>query len=124
MPKDNAERVFDALMPLPQAHLYLADPLEGYSFVPANMVKVDFAFWTGKNIVAIEVDGGSHIGSEAHVRKDRLLRRAGVDVIHILNSELSRHGGKVITRLLPQPVTEFWTSAGQAQPYEPLALGF
>ena len=104
--------VFQALFPLPQAHLYQADPLEGtFSFAPNRMMKVDFAFWTGKKFVAVEIDGESHVGSAAHVQKDRRLQRAGVEVIHILNSELDKYGVKVIERLMPVEVTKFWSDA-------------
>jgi hypothetical protein len=109
-PYDDPHWIFAALMPLPQAHLYLLDPLSktGGAYDPQRMVKVDFAFWTGTRIVAIEIDGGSHIGSEDHVTKDRLLQRAGVTVIHILNQELLQHGTDAITKLLPEDVFEFW----------------
>lgn len=107
--KKEIDAVFSALMPLPQAHLYLQNPLEdGFSFMPKNMVKVDFAFWTGATIIAVEIDGASHIGSEKHIEKDRMLQRAGVSVIHILNSELLKHGDKVISRLMPKSITKFW----------------
>ena len=72
------------------------------------MFKVDFAFWTGKNFVAVEIDGSSHVGNERHVTKDRMLQRAGVQVIHILNSEVLQHGNEVIERLLPREITNFW----------------
>jgi hypothetical protein len=111
-PYDDSNWIFDALLPLPQAHLYQSNPLDDkYSFVPSRMMKVDFAFWTGERLVAVEIDGGSHIGSEAHVVKDRLLQRAGVHVIHILNSELTTHGSKIIKRLLPDEITRFWKFA-------------
>jgi hypothetical protein len=104
--------IFESLLPLPQAHLYQPNPLvDPFSFVPSRMMKVDFAFWTGKRLVAVEIDGGSHIGSEAHIEKDRLLQRAGVQVIHILNSEITKYGTKVIARLLPEELTHFWTFA-------------
>ena len=114
-PWNDDDWVFAALIPLPQAHLYLEDPLKEPSFTDEPsftldqvMVKVDFAFWDGKRIIAVEVDGGSHIGSEKHIRKDRLLSRAGVETIHIHNSELKNHGTKVICRLLPTQITKFW----------------
>ena len=103
--------MFAGLMPLPQAHLYLEDPLrptERHNIAPNTMVKVDFAFWTGKRVIAVEIDGGSHIGSENHVRKDRLLHRAGVEIIHILNDELTTHGIKAIEKLLPEEITHYW----------------
>ncbi len=110
-PYDDDDWVFEALIPLPQAHLYQTNPLEDdYSFVPSRMMKVDFAFWTGKRLVAVEVDGGSHIGNESHVEKDRLLLRSGVHIVHILNSEITKYGIKVIERLLPSEIIEFWRS--------------
>ena len=84
------------------------------------MFKVDFAFWTGEELVAIEIDGGSHIGSEKHVRKDRMLQRAGVPVIHILNKEVEEHPDAVIRRLLPDQISEFWNHLSP-YPYNPLA---
>lgn len=114
-PWNDEEWVFDALLPLPQAHLYHSDPLQDdFQFVPKKMMKVDFAFWTGKHFIAVEIDGSSHAGNEDHVRKDRLLQRAGVQVVHILNSEILKHGIKVIERLLPSEITKFWRSAEES----------
>ena len=108
-PYDDDDWIFEALIPLPQAHLYQTNPLEDeYSFVPKRMMKVDFAFWTGRRLIAVEIDGGSHIGSESHIEKDRLLQRAGVGVVHILNSEIAKYGKKVVERLLPPEITQFW----------------
>jgi Protein of unknown function (DUF559) len=98
--------VWSALLPLPQAHLYVEDPFsETFSYVPEDMRKVDFAFWTGQRFIAVEIDGSSHLGSEEHIRKDRALQRAGVLVIHILNKELLEHGQRVVEKLIPREVT-------------------
>lgn len=98
--------VLRSRLPLPQAHLYVENPLNRSQFNlrPENMFMVDFAFWTGEHLVAVEVDGGSHIGSPDHVRKDRMLQRAGVQVVHVLNEELDKHGTDVISRLLPDEI--------------------
>lgn len=120
-PYDDEAWIFDALLPLPQAHLYQANPLDDhYTFAPTRMMKVDFVFWTGKRLVAVEIDGGSHLGSEAHVEKDRLLQRAGVQVVHILNSEIRKYGIKVVERLLPDEITLFWKSVELKWRYNPL----
>ncbi len=111
---DDPKSVFDALLPLPQAHLYLNDPLnDRWSFPPERMVKVDFAFWTGQRILALEIDGASHVGSEQHVVKDRLLKRAGVDVVHFLHSELLKHGKRLIMDLLPGQIV--WWHQGASE---------
>lgn len=92
-----------ALAPIPQAHLYLDDPLDPDGAPePGFMVKADFAFWTGTGFVVVEIDGGSHIGNPRHITKDRALRTAGVEVIHILNEEITRWGSALLDRLLPQ----------------------
>jgi very-short-patch-repair endonuclease len=120
-PYNDADWVFEAMMPLPQAHLYQNDPLEDdFHFAPNRMMKVDFAFWTGKRLVAVEIDGSSHSGSEAHVQKDRLLQRSGVHVIHILNNEIAKHGMKVIRRLLPAEITQFWKAPEEKYRINPL----
>jgi len=109
LPGSDARWAYEALLPLPQAHLYLRDPLaESFSFTPERMFKVDFAFWTGKRLIAIEVDGKSHIGSPHHIVKDRLLQRANVHVIHIMNEELVKHGTAVIEKLLPREISKWW----------------
>jgi hypothetical protein len=121
-PHDGKAWIFEALLPLPQAHLYLHDPLRHTTtFAPSQMKKVDFAFWTGERLIAVEIDGASHVGNEAHVTKDRLLRRSGVDVIHILNSELDRHGIEVVRRLLPPELTRFWKRPEERYRFNPLA---
>lgn len=124
-PKNDPDWVFDALLPLPQAHLYSNDPLrENYSFVPDRMVKIDFAFWTGTEILAVEIDGSSHVGSESHVQKDRMLQRVGIPVFHILNAELLKHGQRVITHLLPPSVTHYWRNAEASFRRNPLGIPF
>lgn len=92
------------------------------SFVPERMVKVDFAFWTGTDIVAVEIDGSSHIGSQNHVTKDRLLQRAGVNVIHILNDELLKHHDKVITKLMPPEISKYWVGNEDSLHLNPLDI--
>ena len=75
---------------------------------PTNNFRVDFGFWTGTQLIAVEIDGKEPEGYERDVRRDRLLRRAEVDVVHILNTEIERHGIKVISELLPKPITFDW----------------
>ena len=110
--------MFQALLPLPQAHVYVTDALvdavEGSS--PPIMYMVDFAFWTGKRLVAVEIDGTSHVGDPKHVRKDRQLTEAGVKVVHILNEEVFDHGEAVVERLLPKDVSDFWSRRPWGRP--------
>jgi len=48
--------------------------------------------WTGNRLIAIEIDGNEPGGYARDIRRDRLLRRADVDVIHILNTEIDADG--------------------------------
>jgi very-short-patch-repair endonuclease len=71
------------------------------SYEPKNNFRVDFGFWDGQQLIAVEIDGAEPEGYAKDIRRDRLLRRAGVDVIHILNLELERHKGRALDELLP-----------------------
>jgi hypothetical protein len=90
----------DVLTPIPQAWSYCHDPLKPYTFI----FRVDFAFWSGEKFYAMEIDGNEPEGYAADVRRDRLLRRAGIDVIHVLNSEIMEHGVKIIRALMPSEI--------------------
>ena len=117
-PATDEAHLWGALLPLPQAHLYCEDPLvEGATFVPERMFKVDFLFWSGKQLIAVEIDGSSHIGSETHIIKDRLLQRSGVHVVHITNREVFEFGTKIIRKLLPAPVWRFNLSKWPRSPW-------
>jgi hypothetical protein len=101
---------YSALLPIPQMQVYVHDPLEDavFRFEPSNNFRVDFGFWTGMRLVAIEIDGNEPEGYAADVRRDKLLRRANVDVVHILNTEIDKHGGKVVSHLLPHALQYDW----------------
>lgn len=98
--------LFNVLAPIPQAQFYCHDPLQPHSFIPENNFRVDFAFWTGEKFIAIEIDGNEPEGYAADVRRDRLLRRAGVDLVHILNTEIMEHGEKIVRSLVPREIRE------------------
>lgn len=105
---EDANALFAAPLPLPQAHVYAKDPFTKWSWRPDRMYKLDFAFWTGQELVGVEIDGPSHWGSSGHIKKDRDLQRAGVHVVHILNEELAEHGRDAVSRLLPPTVLDGW----------------
>ena len=91
-----------ALLPIPELQLYVQDPLvEEVSFQPDNNFRVDYGFWNGEKLIAVEIDGAEPAGYAREIRRDRLLRRAGVDVIHITNWEIQKHRGLALVRLLP-----------------------
>ena len=83
--------LWGALLPIPELQLYVQDPLASVqSYEPNNNFRVDYGFWDGERLIAVEIDGAEPEGYAKDIRRDRLLRRAGVDVIHILNLELER----------------------------------
>ena len=104
--KQQSNSLFNTLMPIPQAQFYCHDPLEKHAFTPENNFRVDFAFWTGTKFIAVEIDGSEPDGYAADVRRDRLLRRAGVDLVHILNTEIMQHSDKIIRALLPSEILQ------------------
>ena len=94
------EMQMQALLPLPQAHLYLDDKLSGKN----HMQKTDFAFWTGDKIIAVEIDGdGKRISDIAP--RDRRYKDAGIEVIHILNSEINQYGHSIMD-VLPKELKD------------------
>lgn len=117
--------VFNALLPIPEMQVYVHDPLEEDwdTFEPTNNFRVDFSFWTGAQLVAVEIDGNDPTGYARDVRRDRMLRRAEIGVVHILNTELSEHGKKVIQKLLPSEISHAWRSL-EAPRYNPLIIPF
>jgi len=104
---------YNALLPIPQMQLYVHDVLDfdRWSFEPNNNFRVDFGFWTGTKLIAVEIDGNEPEGYARDIRRDRLLRRAEVDVVHILNTEIDKHGVRLMMRLLPQSIAFDWTEA-------------
>lgn len=98
----STEDVWRALVPIPEMQLYVQDPLASVeSYEPQNNFRVDFGFWDGERLTAVEIDGAEPEGHARDVRRDRMLRRAGVDVIHILNFELAKHKARALAELLP-----------------------
>jgi hypothetical protein len=104
MPNYKAETdVWRALLPIPELQLYVNDPLAATrSYEPNNNFRVDYGFWDGNQLIAVEIDGAEPAGYAKDIRRDRLLRRAGVDVIHITNFEIAKHKGTALVRLLPR----------------------
>jgi hypothetical protein len=104
------KRVFNALIPLPEMQIYVSDPLNDRSYggyAPENNFRVDFGFWTGTKLIAVEIDGNNPQGYADDVRRDRLLRRANIDVFHLTNSEVLTFGKKII-HVLPEELGIAW----------------
>jgi hypothetical protein len=68
---------FAACMPLPRAHLYLPDCGQADDYQPADFIAVDFAFWSGTELIAVVIDNGN---TPTGARKKALGRLAANDI--------------------------------------------
>lgn len=87
---------FSACMPLPRAHLYVPENApEGASetgntndYQQADFIMVDFAFWSGADLVAVVIDKGNTLIGARKRALDRLvannikLKSIGMDALH------------------------------------------
>jgi hypothetical protein len=95
--------VWRALLPIPEMQMYVYDPLATTVTNQPNInFRVDYGFWDGEQLHAVEIDGSEPDGYARDIRRDRLLQNAGLNVIHILNVELAKHRGRALQKLLPQ----------------------
>lgn len=101
--------VFSAPLPLPRAHLPVADMGGG----PGRRIRVDFAFWSRGRLVAIDLIGSATITAERVADRDDL-RAAGVEVIEVRDDDLTDDGG--LSGLLPADFHTFWRD-------QPLPIG-
>jgi hypothetical protein len=99
---------FSALRPLPRAHLGTAEDT-------AAMIRVDIAFWTGAEIVAIDLLGSETRGN-SHARRREDLARIGVRLIEIHHEILAEARSSDFAALLPTIFHRFWET-------EPLPSG-
>jgi hypothetical protein len=105
---------FSALRPLPQAHL---PPGE------AAPARVDFAFWDGAGLIAIELEGS---GSPRKSRRDELARleAAGIMLVRVPGAPLQQQGERLLAQLLPPRFHRFWAGVTlPSSPFGPEALG-
>jgi hypothetical protein len=100
---------YAALCPLPQARLPAAPE-----------TPVDFAFWTGESLYAVDIVGATS-QSRSHQAARARLRESGISVIEIAGAELeSSPPGDLMSRL-PADFREFWRS--EALPSSPFRVG-
>jgi len=100
---DKITDVWRALLPIPECQLYVNDPLApSVNDQPDNNFRFDYGFWDGKKLIAVELDGAEPGGNAKDIRRDRLLQRAGVDVIHIHNTEIMQHRAQMLYEWLPR----------------------
>jgi hypothetical protein len=100
--------VWRALLPIPELQFYVREPLSSFeSYQPDINVRVDYGFWDGQKWIAVEIDGAEPAGYARDIRRDRQLRQAELDVIHILNFEILQHKGRALWKYLPRTLFGF-----------------
>jgi len=124
--KQRIYRIFNVLLPIPEMQIYVHDPLTSeMNFEPDNNFRVDFGFWNGRNIIAVEIDGMPPPDKfkQEYIRdkqRDRMLRRANIDLVHILNNELDRFGKQAINALLPREIFKIEEKTVEKLPFDPI----
>lgn len=98
----DADFGFSALRPLPRAHL--------------NDVCVDFIFWTGSTLLAIDITGDDAHGPAWEARRSKLIT-AGAQPIEIPAATVARDDPALLENLLPREFVEFWQ--GETLPSSP-----
>ncbi len=113
VPKNRFEWCFYALLPLPQAHIGASEPpaggLVGEGPGIFKTFKADFAFWTGKRLVAVDITcRDSFCKTKELLIKEKMLREAGVWFICIPEEKLFSTDARDFAGLLPKDVDVFW----------------
>jgi hypothetical protein len=98
----SADYAFSALRPLPRAHL--------------GGIRVDFAFWTGKALVAVDIVGDDARGATWEARR-ATLTAAQVQALEIPSATVAHDDPAALETLLPPEFTAFWQ--GEALPSSP-----
>ena len=101
---------FSALRPLPRAHL----ATETKTFIP-----MDFIFWTGKTLVAVDI---IDFQTQTRARQAELerLKKNGVVVISAESAKLTKDRSVYLELILPKPFHLFWHNEVLPQsPFKP-----
>lgn len=96
--------IYLAPCPLPRAHLLAPDTA---SHSGKQLIKVDFAFWTGRNFVVVDF-GRSRLLPRALKERERSLRDAGVDLLETIPAD-EGSWSEFLRRLLPSGAP-FWAA--------------
>jgi hypothetical protein len=103
---------FSALRPLPQAFLPVGD----------SHPKTDFAFWTGKQVVVIDIAGDTR--GPGWIERCRRLNDAGMLTIEPPISIFVKNDPAALRDLLQPEFSTFWQSeAMPSSPFKATALG-
>jgi hypothetical protein len=107
---DYRDWLFSAPKPLPRAHLHALQDggTHGASPALADFVRVDFAFWLGDRLVAVQSAGSALTPKKAREQTDRL-HMAGVEVVPFSPADLaSGKAREFFGRLFGPSTLAFW----------------
>jgi hypothetical protein len=104
-----AHWAFSALLPLPRAHLHLPDPGARTSFDSADVVRVDFAFWTGADLVAV-LTGGQRTPTPSARRDRERLDAWGIELRAYEPVRLKSAAERGLLTFLGPTFKDFWKS--------------
>jgi len=97
--------MFSALMPLPRAHIHLPRRPGGFEVEDDDLVRVDFAFWTGERLVAVVIDTGATLLPRQRRVRERL-EAADLDLVTLGKSEIAADGS--LLARLGERFRDFW----------------
>lgn len=105
---------FSALRPLPRAHLPIATE---------KRLRVDFAFWTGERLVAVDIAGDEARGAAWEERR-RQIDAAGIEHLEIPAATIAKSDPAVLHAVLPPEFATFWRDEPMpSSPFKATALG-
>lgn len=97
--------VFSAPLPLPRAHLHLAPRSEAPVVDPQDVVRVDFAFWTGYRLLAVDMDSGASVTPSRRRAWDRI-DAYGIDRLYLKPATLA--GAATLADVFGADFAAFW----------------
>jgi hypothetical protein len=115
---------FSALRPFPQAYLHAPKALGGEALPTAgDFVAVDIAFWTGREIVVIDLSGPDTADPFRQKRLERLTA-AGIAIMALPPDILDGGDLSRFRRSLPDSFANFWEGElAPARPFVDTKLG-
>jgi hypothetical protein len=96
--------IYSALAPLPRAWIPISP---GEAPTPATLLPADFAFWSGKSMVAVFLTG---LGTPTagHRERTRRLRASGTQVVEFSAESMKPGDPNSLSALLPACFERFW----------------
>ena len=105
---------FSALRPLPRAHLPVAGD---------QRLRVDFAFWTGERLIAVDITGDEAHGAAWEERRHRL-DAGGIQRIEIPAPVIAKDDPAALGKSLPAEFATFWRGEPMpSSPFKATSLG-